>query len=313
MHTNACVLGRPFGLRQMAKNGKNVVLIRDLTDTMYNPKMTPQVSHFRGTDLVVEHIEKYVCPTVTSDQILGGAPYRFTTDPRKHIVFLIGEDEYHTAETLPAFAEKHLASAYRCTFVYADEKDLNKFRGIEAVTEADVLFVSVRRRTLPEADLELIRKHVADGKPVVGIRTASHAFSLRGKPAPQGHASWDRWDAEVLGGNYAGHHGNELKTTLRAVEGVKQNFLSGLGSAGFVSGGSLYLNTPLQKGAVAFLMGKAETIEREEPVAWTFIRKDGGRSWYTSLGHVSDFAQEPFQKMLVNGVNWAAGILAEGK
>jgi nicotinamidase-related amidase len=77
VHTNMCVLGRPFGLRQLAKNGKHVVLVRDLTDTMYNPASRPHVSHFRGTALIVEHIEKYVCPTITSDQILGGQPFRF--------------------------------------------------------------------------------------------------------------------------------------------------------------------------------------------------------------------------------------------
>ena len=56
VHTNMCVLGRPFGLRQMARNGKNVVLVRDMTDTMYNPQRWPYVSHFQGTDLIVEHI-----------------------------------------------------------------------------------------------------------------------------------------------------------------------------------------------------------------------------------------------------------------
>jgi nicotinamidase-related amidase len=80
VHTNMCVLGRPFGLRQMAKNGKTAALVRDLTDTMYNPKMPPQVSHFEGTRLIVEHIEKYVCPTITSDQLLGGKEFRFTGD-----------------------------------------------------------------------------------------------------------------------------------------------------------------------------------------------------------------------------------------
>lgn len=80
VHTNMCVLGRPFGLRQMAKNGKNVVLMRDLTDTMYNPAKWPMVSHFKGTALIVEHIEKYVCPTATSDQVLGGKPFRFKGD-----------------------------------------------------------------------------------------------------------------------------------------------------------------------------------------------------------------------------------------
>ncbi|MGF1583028.1 MAG: sulfatase-like hydrolase/transferase [Gemmataceae bacterium] len=77
VHTNMCVLGRPFGLRQMAKNGKNVVLMRDMTDTMYNPKRRPYVSHFRGTELIIEYIEKVVCPTVTSNQIIGGTPFRF--------------------------------------------------------------------------------------------------------------------------------------------------------------------------------------------------------------------------------------------
>jgi nicotinamidase-related amidase len=80
VHTNMCVLGRPFGLRQMAKNGKNVVLMRDLTDTMYNPNRAPYVSHFQGTRLIIEHIEKYVCPTITSDQITGGKELRFKGD-----------------------------------------------------------------------------------------------------------------------------------------------------------------------------------------------------------------------------------------
>lgn len=80
VHTNMCVLGRPFGLRQMAKNGKNVVLVRDLTDTMYNPKRSPFVSHFEGTRLIIEHIEKYVCPTITSDQVLGGREFHFQGD-----------------------------------------------------------------------------------------------------------------------------------------------------------------------------------------------------------------------------------------
>jgi nicotinamidase-related amidase len=80
VHTNMCVLGRPFGLRQLAKNGKNVVLVRDLTDTMYNPKMPPMVSHFEGTRLIVAHIEKFVCPTIASNQLLGGKEFRFVGD-----------------------------------------------------------------------------------------------------------------------------------------------------------------------------------------------------------------------------------------
>ena len=77
VHTNMCVVGRPFGLRNMVRFGKNAVLVRDLTDTMYNPRRKPFVSHFRGTELIVEHIEKYICPTISSDQLLGGQPFRF--------------------------------------------------------------------------------------------------------------------------------------------------------------------------------------------------------------------------------------------
>lgn len=76
VHLNMCVLGRPFGLRQMARNGRNVVLMRDMTDTMYNPELWPFVSHERGTELMVRHVERYVCPTITSDQFLGGQPFR---------------------------------------------------------------------------------------------------------------------------------------------------------------------------------------------------------------------------------------------
>ena len=83
VHTNMCVIGRPFGLRNMVRVGKNVVLCRDLTDTMYNSRMKPFVLHFQGTDLIVEYIEKYICPTIISSDLLGGIPFRFKNDQRK--------------------------------------------------------------------------------------------------------------------------------------------------------------------------------------------------------------------------------------
>lgn len=83
VHLNMCVLGRSFAIRQMVKLGKNVVLVRDLTDTMYNHRMRPFVDHFAGTALVVEHVEKYWCPTITSADLLGGEPFRFSKDARE--------------------------------------------------------------------------------------------------------------------------------------------------------------------------------------------------------------------------------------
>ena len=68
--TNICVLGRSFGIRSHIKAGLNVILVRDLTDSMYNPEMPPFVSHDEGTQLVVEHIEKYWCPSVLSKDLV---------------------------------------------------------------------------------------------------------------------------------------------------------------------------------------------------------------------------------------------------
>jgi len=80
VHLNMCVSGRPFGLRQQVRLGNNVVLMRDMTDTMYNSKKWPNVSHFRGTDRVIDHIEKYICPSITSSDFTGEPPFRFKDD-----------------------------------------------------------------------------------------------------------------------------------------------------------------------------------------------------------------------------------------
>lgn len=74
VHTNMCVLGRPFGIRAMVRLGYDVVLARDLTDAMYDPRQPPYVSHTRGTELVIEHIERYWCPSIVSDDLTRVAP-----------------------------------------------------------------------------------------------------------------------------------------------------------------------------------------------------------------------------------------------
>lgn len=74
VHTNMCVLGRPFGIRQMVRLGKNVVLARDLTDAMYDPRQPPFVSHTRGTEMVIEHIEKYWCPSIVGADLTRVVP-----------------------------------------------------------------------------------------------------------------------------------------------------------------------------------------------------------------------------------------------
>ena len=69
VHTNICILNRSFGIRQMTRLGFQVVLARDLTDAMYDPRKRPFVSHTRGVDLVVEHIETNWCATILGDDL----------------------------------------------------------------------------------------------------------------------------------------------------------------------------------------------------------------------------------------------------
>lgn len=307
VHTNMCVLGRPFGLRQMAKNGKNVVLMRDLTDTMYNPARAPFVSHFTGTDLIIEHIEKWVCPSITSDQILGGKSQRFSSDKRPHLVLIIAESEYQTERTLPEFALKHLGKDFRVSTVYGSETDAHELPGIEVLNEADLALLSVRRRALPSKQMDIIRKFVDSGKPLVGIRTASHAFSLRGSKPPKGCATWESFDPEVLGGHYVNHHGDGPKVEIKAAEGAPEHpILAGVNLTELHGNGSLYKVSPLAKTAMPLLLG---TIldKPAEPVLWTNATKAGGRVVYISLGHPDDFKEAAFNRLLSNAIRWAAG------
>ncbi|WP_372723932.1 ThuA domain-containing protein [Novipirellula sp.] len=223
-----------------------------------------------------------------------------------HVVILIAEREYETDQTLPKFAEAHLQHDFRTTLVYAKPDDKNTLAGIEAVKDADVLLISVRRRALPKSQLDLIRDYVANGKPVIGIRTANHAFLLRNEESPAGHDQWLHWDADVFGGSYTNHYGNDLKAkvTFRSDDAIPKLLLDGIRRQPFVAGGSLYKVAPLAEGAAVLMDGKVEG-QGSEPIAWTFTRADGGKSFYTSLGHRDDFAGDVLPALLLNAIKWS--------
>jgi type 1 glutamine amidotransferase len=227
-----------------------------------------------------------------------------------HIVFMIGEDEYQTWETLPEFAEKDLKPiGCRCTIIHADAKDKNHWPGLAAaLKDADLLFLSVRRRTPHKEDLEAVRAHLDSGKPLVGIRTASHAFALRPKDKLEDPklAIWQRFDPEVLGGNYTNHHGNGPKTVVKlAPDASAHNILKGVNEKTIISAGSLYKVSPLEPGAAPLLIG---TIPGKppEPVAWTHTYgPNKAKVFYTSIGHVDDFKNHEYRRMLSNAIGWA--------
>ncbi len=308
VHVNMCVLGRPFAIRQMVAQGQNVLLMRDLTDSMYNHRMSPFVSHFRGTEMVVEHIEKYWCPSITSASFLGGAPFRFQGDIKKQIVMIIGENEYHTWETLPKFARKELEwQGYEVAYVLAPptEGDPN-FTNHEAIKRADLILVSARRRTPPKAMMELLRAHLEAAKPLIGIRTASHAFDAT--PKTEEYAAWAKFDVEVLGAHYGGHYGNKPPAAPHTfVELVTSNashiVLTGVKPAEFRVTSHLYKNGQLADNCVPLLQGRVEGKDAVEPVAWVNTAKNR-RVFYTSLGNPDDFQLPAFRRLLLNAILW---------
>jgi type 1 glutamine amidotransferase len=307
VHTNMCVLGRPFGLRQLSRAGKTVALMRDLTDTMYNSAMAPKVSHFTGTDLVIEHVEKYVCPTINSTVFTAAAPFEFTNDVRPLVVFVSAESEYGAAETLPGFAhELEMQHGLRCEILQGSiEKsgpDRHEISGMEILDEADLVVVFARRRAFPADQMKYLKAYLDRGGPLIGLRTASHAFDARGS-GPADHTEWPRFDPEVLGGNYHNHYGAGPKCAVTAAAGANGHpILVGV-KLPLLSDGSLYRVRPLAETATPLLLGTIPDHE-PEPVAWTNQCKQS-RIFYTSLGHPDDFADAQFRKLLVNAVRWA--------
>lgn len=229
-------------------------------------------------------------------------------DARKKLVMLVAESEYETARTLPVFATQFLQKDFRVVVVEGSmAPGATAFTGIDELADADVLLVSVRRRTPPTDQLEAIRRFVKSGKPVVGIRTACHAFKLMKGTPPEGDAEWPEWDAEVIGGNYHNHYHAGSTSTVTAVK-ADSALLDDV-MVPFTSPSTLYKVAPLRPGAEALLMGTIPD-QASEPLAWTFTRADGGRTFYTSLGGPVDFQNSSFTRLLRNGIYWAAGIEA---
>lgn len=244
--------------------------------------------------------------------LVGGlvlaAPTDAVAGPK--VVFVIGEREYETEVTLPAFAATELTPrGYDCVFVYANGNEgpaRNEFPGIEAVDEADILVVSTRRRALPTADLERVRKHFRDGKAFVAIRTACHGFALRNEEPPAGHDVWKNFDTEILGARYDNHLKEDASTYTPTDAG--HPVLKGVSTGPIKSDGSLYRMFELSDDATVVLNGAG--VEKGEdvtyPAAWVRTTSAGSRVFGSTIGHKSDFERPAIRKLLVNAFAWCA-------
>src|SRR5262249_7688561 len=272
--------------RQMVKAGRNAVLVRDLTDAMYNPRKAPFVSHARGTELVIEHIERHICPSILSTDLAG-------EKKPLHVALVIGEDEYKTDQTLPAFAKDELESrGVKVSLVHATDKDPHNFVGMEKVRSADVVVLSVRRRAPSKEQMAILKEHLEEGKPLVAIRTSSHAFDPKGK-VPEGHATWKDFDVEVLGAKYEGHFDKVPTLVQVRPEAAKHPIIRiGVTTDPIRVTSTLYKSRNLAKSTTRLMDGWMDGKEGREPVAWTNTYK-GARVFYTSLGNLDDFTESP--------------------
>jgi len=344
VHTNMCVIGRPFGLRAMKRMGMNVVLMRDMTDLMYNHEMAPKVNHFSGLDLIVEYIETYVCPSIVSTDFTGKKQFRFKGDTRPRIAFLTAESEYRANQRLAEFAHdltmKNIHSDFALGIPIGSEAkaDANEktkaeyaaygmpiggtattaaptrhnLENLQILDDANLAVFFIRRRALEPDKMAKIKQFVASGRPVIGLRTASHSFDAKGNVPRSGGgivaatektddylAQWPEFDRDVLGGNYQGHYGHlNTGTDIKLVPGMENHPLL-KGVEPFNSPNWMYQNRPLRTNKAQVLLLGSNPGVNDEPIAWL-----NGNVFYTSLGHWDDWKIESFRNLMFNAVDY---------
>lgn len=230
----------------------------------------------------------------------------------KHIAFVIGEPEYSSHLSMPGIAaELTTKYGYKVTLcvtsVVPDEPDfaLSEFSNLEALADADLMVAFTRFRVLPDRQMKMIKAYLDSGRPVAGLRTATHSFHF-----PDG-SKWRSWNdgfgRDVFGTPWISHHGHSSKTDVSIIPAMKKNpILKGV-EKNFRVRSWLYHVTPLAKPCEQLLWGKPvdpECAPQENPVAWT-TTNNGGRVFFTTLGHPEDFGIPSFRALLTNGIRWA--------
>ncbi len=206
------------------------------------------------------------------------------------VALVSGSFEYKSDDSLIAF-QKHLEANYavECVRIFAKAEKDTALVGLENLEKCDVVVFFTRRLQIEGDSLELVKKYVKSGKPIVGIRTASHGFQ-----------KWLEVDKDVFGGDYKGHFGAGV-AEVNLIEKQKDHAIL-KGVKPFKTNGSLYKNPNVAPDITVVLQGFMG--KETEPVAWT-REKDKQRVFYTSLGHQDDFKDENFIRLLVNGLAWA--------
>ena len=259
----------------------------------------------------------------------------------KHIVFITGDEEYRSEESMPALArilaKRH---GFRCTVLFSvnpesgeiDPSVADNIPGLEALKDADLAVVFTRFRHLPENQMALFVDYVNSGRPVIGIRTATHAFDYDRSPRER-FAEWawrgphpkfpGGFGRQVLGETWVDHYGGyRSESTLGIVVPERQGHPILRGVDRIWGPSHAYAVTRLEGDSQPLVMGQPlvglkpdDAADREKPpvpVAWTktFTGTSGkpARVFTTTMGYGDDFREEGFRRMLVNACYWCVGL-----
>ena len=261
----------------------------------------------------------------------------------KHIVMLSGDEEYRSEEALPQLA-KILSTrhGFKCTVLFAIDRNdgtinpnqRDNIPGLEALASADLMIVFLRWRDLPDAQMKYIVDYVESGRPIIGLRTGSHAFKIDTSKTYDRYSSNNKeWDGgfgrQILGETWIAHHGQHGKQSTRGilVKGQEKHpVLRGIKDGEIWGPTDVYRVTiplpgdsqPLVLGQVLSGMQPTDApVEGKQndpmmPVAWvkTYTTSDGkqARVFTTTMGSSNDLPNAALRRLIVNAVYWTTGM-----
>lgn len=256
----------------------------------------------------------------------------------RHIVFIAGDHEYRSEESLPALARllaRHLG--FTCDVFITTSPDTgfiepgsSHIAGLEALRTADLMVIFTRFQEFPDAQMQHIIDYIDRGGPVVGLRTATHAFQIQREGSPFAKYTWNNEDPEyaggfgrqVLGETWVSHYGANHRQSSRLViepAAGSHPIARGVADVWVESGG--YTADPIEgstiiaRGVVLDGMtpdSPAAAGKERLPVAWVRTYRSssgtGGRVFTTTHGASEDLRNDGFRRLVVNGILWAAGL-----
>ena len=256
----------------------------------------------------------------------------------KHLVLIGGDEEYRSEQALPQLAKiLTVRHGFRCTVLYAiDPKDgtvnpnqRDNIPGLEALDHADLMVIFTRFRDLPDDQMKHIVDYVESGRPVVGIRTATHAFDIApGKTYARYGWKSKEWDGgfgrQVLGETWIDHHGRHgAQSTRGLIAPGRENHpvLRGIRDGDIWGPADVYkIRLPLTGDGIALVLGQVldgmqptatpDPGPRNQPmlpVAWVRTYK-GARVFTTTMGAAQDLESAGLRRLLVNACYWTMGL-----